>query len=111
VLGDVEAPSREAAEAEAVRTFNLDPGAAYPARRIGARLEPPCVAMPVPPPVLEPARAPSRQQDDAEPGKNYDGDAWQCEIFEPHSINPPSDNRGEKSHVGSPPTMNSRPGT
>ena len=26
VLGDVEAPSREAAEAEAVRTFNLSPG-------------------------------------------------------------------------------------
>ena len=25
VLGDVEAPSREAAEAEAVRTFNLSP--------------------------------------------------------------------------------------
>jgi hypothetical protein len=25
VLGDVEAPSREAAEAEAVRTFNLTP--------------------------------------------------------------------------------------
>jgi hypothetical protein len=26
MLGDVDAPSREAAEAEAVRTFNLSPG-------------------------------------------------------------------------------------
>jgi hypothetical protein len=36
--------------------------------------------------VLEPARTPFRQQDDAEPGKNNDCDAWQTEVFEPHLI-------------------------
>ena len=38
MLGDVEAPSRDAAEAEAeaVRTFGLTPAVAQPARRAGA---------------------------------------------------------------------------